>query len=669
MRLRGASAAALLLALCLLPAGIGAATGQRSQARAALDGGLAHAATEQSETLSDYFQRARSLTLIAAHNPVFADFYTAPGTRARKIRTNHALMASIDDGLGYLETLFPGSIGEACFIDAGGAENARTVRGRTARPSELSPDESKNPFFGPTFALPIGAVYQAEPYVSPDTHEWVISNSTPLDTPDRSKPAILHFEVTVESFRAAAARASEYPVAVVDARTGAVVLDSRFPQVPGAPLGRPGDARFASLAHLTGSTGRLDVDGRPAFFHRLSAQPGNANDWVVVAVAPVSVGLLYGIGSISIGLIVAALLLVCLAVILDLLARRELVAAAMTDALTGLGNRRALLRDLEAQLRSARVDRPLVLMLLDLNGFKAYNDTFGHSAGDVLLSRLGRALAAAIGDRGRAYRLGGDEFCVLAPVAEGRSESIVSAATAALEEHGTGFVVDASYGAILLPAEADDPTEALRLVDLRMYAHKRQGRRSADRQSKDVLLHALNERHPELRTRLRYVATLVEAVAQHLELPTEDAHQAVQAAELCEIGYVAVPDTVLNKGSDLDEKEQAFLRNQPVVAERIISAAPALVPTARLVRCVFEHVDGSGHPDGLAGDAIPLGARLVGACHRFVTLVDQHGSDAAGLARASQQLRRESGTRLDATVVEALLAVVAARSLPVPSRP
>jgi len=662
MRFRAGSAATLLLALCLLPAGIGACAAQRSQARAALDAGLAHTAAEESEVLTDYFHRARALTLLAAHNPSFADFYATPGTRMQKITGAADLMARIDEGLGYLETLFPGSIGEACFIDRSGAEVARTVRGDRAKPEDLSNDEAGNPFFAPTFALPIGGVYQARPYVSPDTKDWVISNSTPLDTPDGSKPAILHFEVTVESFRAAAARAAQYPITVVDATDGRVIFDSRTPKRPGDPAGRPGDPRFSSLIGM-GGQGRTVVDGRPAAYQRLTAESGNANSWIVVAVSPDPVGVLFGVGSTSVGVVVAALLLLMLAGILDLLARRELVSAAMTDPLTGLGNRRMLMRDLRVQLRPATRPRPMVLMLFDLNGFKAYNDAFGHSAGDDLLARLGHSLASAVAGQGSAYRLGGDEFCVLAPAGPDGADALIAATTAALTEHGTGFVVDASYGTIFIPSETADPEEALRLVDLRMYAQKRGGRRSADRQSKDVLLHALYERNPELRTRISDVSALVASVAEHLGLSTEESHHAVQAAELCDIGHVAIPDAVLRKRRDLDENDRAFLRNQPVVAERILTAAPALVPVARLVRSAFEHVDGSGHPDGLAGEEIPLGSRIVGACHRYVTLAAEYGSGPDGVQRALDRIRRESGSVLDPVVVDALLGVLAERRL------
>src|SRR3954447_23465972 len=667
MRLRGVSAVTLLVALCLLPAGMGAAMGQRSQARAGLDAGLAHAANEQAEVLSDYFARARSLTLLASRNPAFAHFYGRRGDRVTRIRTNRALMDEINEGLGYLETLFPGSIGEACFIDRSGAEVARMVRGVRATLSDLSLNESKNPFFAPSFALPIGSVYQARPYVSPDTKEWVISNSTPLDTADRSKPAIVHFEVTVESFRAAAAKTGQYDVNVVDRRTGQIVFDSGQQQAVGAPLGRPGDTRFAALTGLATASGQLMMDGRPAAYQRLDQTSGNTNDWIVVAVAPVSVGVLYGIGSMSIGLVVAAVLLLVLAGVFDLLARRELVSEAQTDPLTGLGNRRMLMRDLgvqlmRVQLKAANSARPLMLMLFDLNGFKSYNDTFGHSAGDDLLARLGRALGAAVASVGGAYRLGGDEFCVLAPIGQQGAEPIISAAAAALTEHGSGFRIDASYGSILLPSETQDVAEALRLVDQRMYAQKRSTRRSADRQSQDVLLHALHERSPDMGAQAHEVGALAGLVAQRMGLSQEDTQRAIQVGELRDIGRVAIPDAILNKApQELVEEERAFLRSQPAISERIIAAAPALAQIARLVRSTGERFDGSGYPDALTGDDIPLVSRIVTACHRYVVRAHQTNSPShpAVAKDILAALGREAGTRLDPGVVDVLIAVVA----------
>jgi hypothetical protein len=133
---------------------------------------LSSQAAVQAAALDGYFERARAIVLLSARNPAFARFYAAPGARRAKILAGGDKIAQVNSALAYLQQLYPDRIGEACFIDRGGAENARVVRGRRARPGELSPDESANPFFAPTFALAVSQVYQARPYVSPDTGEW-----------------------------------------------------------------------------------------------------------------------------------------------------------------------------------------------------------------------------------------------------------------------------------------------------------------------------------------------------------------------------------------------------------------------------------------------------------------------------------------------------------------
>lgn len=139
---------------------------------------------------------------------------------------------------------------------------------------------------------------------------------------------------------------------------------------------------------------------------------------------------------------------------------------ATTDQLTGLPNRRALMQDLPAAIASGRPHR---LVLCDLNGFKAYNDTRGHQEGDLLLARLGQRIRQTVDGRGRAYRLGGDEFCVLWPLDAGIAVRDVEHA---LSDHGTRLVVTAAHGEVELPIEAADADAALRMADTRMYACK-----------------------------------------------------------------------------------------------------------------------------------------------------------------------------------------------------
>ncbi|HUF02297.1 MAG TPA: GGDEF domain-containing protein [Gaiellaceae bacterium] len=150
---------------------------------------------------------------------------------------------------------------------------------------------------------------------------------------------------------------------------------------------------------------------------------------------------------------------------------------ALCDSLTALGNRRKLMEDADRKLPLASRDAPIVLAIFDLDGFTRYNDGFGHQAGDALLARLGRRLRDALPGEATAYRTGGDEFCVLAD--SGDLVGIVAVAQEALYEEGASFVVRASVGSALVPAEATSLSEALHLADARLYAYKRAPRRSA----------------------------------------------------------------------------------------------------------------------------------------------------------------------------------------------
>ena len=330
---------------------------------------------------------------------------------------------------------------------------------------------------------------------------------------------------------------------------------------------------------------------------------------------------------------------------------------ALTDALTGLGNRRRLMRDLQEALHPE--DRtPCALVLYDLNGFKGYNDVFGHPAGDALLARLGARLGDAVSPDARAYRMGGDEFCVLAPLAVGNPLALLERGQRALGEIGDGFEISAAHGCVLVPEEAVDAATALGLADRRMYAEKATARRSADEQSRDVLLKALEEHHPDLGDHVHDVGLLAEAVAEELGLTGQQLHHVRQAAELHDIGKVAVPSAILDKPGKLDADEWAFIARHTLIGERILGAAIALRPVAKLVRSSHERWDGSGYPDGLAGTAIPLGARIVTACDAYDAMTsDRPYQRSLGHGEALEELRRCAGTQFDPDVVDAFCRV------------
>jgi two-component system, cell cycle response regulator len=335
---------------------------------------------------------------------------------------------------------------------------------------------------------------------------------------------------------------------------------------------------------------------------------------------------------------------------------------AVTDALTGLGNRRRLNEDLERFVIAALEGRPATLAFFDLNGFKRYNDTFGHGAGDALLARLAASLALAVEGAGHAYRLGGDEFCVLLDGRVHRGEAAVERAEAALTEHGSGFTIDASCGLVALPAEADTATLALALADKRMYEEKGRSGRSSHSQIQGVLMRLLGEREPVLHNHLRDVGVLALAVGRHFDLDNEQLEELRRAAELHDIGKLAVPDEILRKAGPLTDEEAQFMRQHTLIGERVLDVAPALGSVARLVRSTHERWDGSGYPDGLAGEAIPIGSRIIAACDAYTAMTSERPHEPWRSPLAAQaELRSHAGTQFDPAVVEAICAHLSER--------
>ncbi|MFN8112393.1 MAG: diguanylate cyclase [Solirubrobacterales bacterium] len=330
---------------------------------------------------------------------------------------------------------------------------------------------------------------------------------------------------------------------------------------------------------------------------------------------------------------------------------------AVTDALTGLSNRRKLFDDLGRLLSSPEPEERL-LALFDLNGFKDYNDAFGHGAGDALLRRLGRNLERAVEGSGRAYRLGGDEFCVLCDPAKRPRAAILHLAHQALTENGEAFSISASGGTVELPDEAVEPEDALRKADARMYADKG-GSSRPDRQTAGALLRVLREREPALEIHVQGVAEAAALTAMELGVDAEGIDVVRRAAELHDVGKVAIPDEILHKPGPLDDAEMELMRSHTVVGERIIGSSQAMRPVALLVRSSHERWDGGGYPDGLAGDTIPLGSRIIFVCDAFDAMTSNRPyQPAVPQAVALAELRRNAGGQFDPSVVDAFCRVV-----------
>jgi two-component system, cell cycle response regulator len=433
-----------------------------------------------------------------------------------------------------------------------------------------------------------------------------------------------------------------------------LVQSARGTYVEGTLLDALWPAALLVIAHapwMRGSTApRLDVEGKP--FLVAPAVCG------LLAIGILAYDHVEHVSGVAAGFACATLLLVLVRTALTFRDNGRLLdrnrREAVTDALTGMGNRRRLLRDLEAACLERRHS---LLMIFDLDGFKHYNDSFGHPAGDALLVRLGARLREATADWATPYRLGGDEFCVLGQP-RGDAESAIDAASNALSAEGEGFSVTSSFGAVFVPAEADQPSAALAAADQRLYAQKHSKQQARGR-PQDVLLQALFERQPDMHDHTASVAALARTIGTRLGLTGERLELLAHAALLHDVGKIAVPDSILLKPGPLDDAEWIFIQRHTVIGQRILGASPALRQVGRIVRATHERWDGGGYPDGLRGEAIPLEARIIAACDSYSAMISDRPYRAARTPEdAMAEIRRAAGTQFDPAVAEALCAAV-----------
>jgi diguanylate cyclase (GGDEF)-like protein len=438
-------------------------TSFRDRQLAGQDHALGLTLQQQVANLENYFERARAINAVLAANPVFADFYEAPGTNQEKVDAGSPLVARVNDALAYLVRLFPGMVGEACFIDSSGAEIARVVDGVPAPPSALSHHEAENPFFAPTLALGPGKVYQAKEYESPDTHDAVISNSTVVRAAGHA--GIVHYEIAIDSFRMET-ESGKIVASIVDADTGHVIVDSR----PASSAA--GDHTLGSFLHGGRDSGITTVDGRRIAFQRIVATDGNANDWFVAVSAPVvGGGWTQGLGAGPLALLLAGLLALLIGVASWWSHLRSVRRAASYDALTGLPSRALLIERLRDGLRD---QRRTAVLFIDLRGFKDVNDVLGHHHGDLLLAEVAGRLERTVPAGATVARIGADDFAVLLPgigldEARAAGQDLLAVLHQPYPVDDISLDVEANIGVAAGPEHGADPETLLRHAETAMH--------------------------------------------------------------------------------------------------------------------------------------------------------------------------------------------------------
>jgi diguanylate cyclase (GGDEF)-like protein len=294
-----------------------------------------------------------------------------------------------------------------------------------------------------------------------------------------------------------------------------------------------------------------------------------------------------------------------------------------------------------------------VLLVADVDGFRAFNTRHGYDAGDAALRSLARAAAGV----SPSFRVGADAFALLL---EGDAAERIEKVGHALERLTVRHPeqLHCSFGVTTMPLEASGPA-ALALAEERLEDQRRRGLLLPDRVG-ELLLTLMEAHDPTLSRHARKVARLADAVAARLGLSVAERGLVKRTAELHDIGKLALSDAVLAKTGPLDQEEWEEVRRHTLAGEQLLRSFPALDPVGALVRSTHERYDGSGYPDGLAGNEIPLVARIVAACDAFDAMVSARTYRPTRTSgEAGDELTASAGTQHDTDVVAALTAEVA----------
>ncbi|MGZ6642236.1 MAG: bifunctional diguanylate cyclase/phosphohydrolase [Solirubrobacteraceae bacterium] len=352
----------------------------------------------------------------------------------------------------------------------------------------------------------------------------------------------------------------------------------------------------------------------------------------------------------------------------------ELADRARTDPRTGLLTRDAFHGDAEAVLTHAdQAEQPLSLVLVDIDGFRALNERRGPEAADAALHAVASRLRQLTRGSDVLGRTGADELAVLMPGTtldgarlccerliaelEGTGVVTVSAGLAAMRPGTSLAGLFAAAGRGIDRARREGGSRA-ELPDDGAAANAGE-MPDAQRQVIEALATTLVERDRCTGEHAEVVVGLARAVAEALGLGEDEVEQIGHAALLHDIGKVGVPDRVLHKSGPLTDGEWVVMREHPVIGERILRAVPGMAAVARMVRHEHERFDGTGYPDGLAGDDIPVGSRVILTCDAFHAMTsDRPYRRAMPEADAIAELARCAGTQFDPRVVGALVSLL-----------
>jgi diguanylate cyclase (GGDEF)-like protein/putative nucleotidyltransferase with HDIG domain len=676
--------ACAVLGVLLAVFGAALVASRRSSEQARLDRTLSTTAGEKSALVDTELERVRALALITARIPPFEELYADAGSQAAAIAAVAGPGREINNALTYLWRLYSDRFVEAGYVDRDGLENARVVRGTATPPKGLLKDVRSWPSFAQGHETPAGSASITAPFLSPTAGVQVVAATAPVTVDGRIR-AWVELELATTALRRALATDVPRDVGVQIVNRSGTTMAAIGPHfsVPRADL-RPG----------------LDSAGRVRYGIRALPEKSLASGpWFVVAGAPAPSTLSFAVAPGQAAILLLALLLLVAAFVgfrrarsfaatelaTEQAARAEAERMSRIDAMTGLFNRRHAMETIEHELaRTGREDRAVGVLMFDVDYFKRINDTNGHAGGDTVLIEVARRLRAGVREWDVVARVGGEEFCVIAPGLENEKavEELGDRLREAVAErgmrvgNGVALPVTISVGAVLVREGDGSAEHAMDCADRALYAAKRRGRNRICRFSQldqgdlraeqpeclhlaEALAVAGDLREGGTATHSRQVAELSAAVAERLGLGEDDVLRVRVGGWLHDVGKIAVPDGILTKPGKLTDEEWELIRTHPAVGDELLRKFPELSFSCAAVRHHHERYDGAGYPDQLAGEDIPLDARIVGAVDAYCAMTSERPYELSrSPTEAIAELRRCAGEHFDPTVVGTLIIVL-----------
>lgn len=373
-------------------------------------------------------------------------------------------------------------------------------------------------------------------------------------------------------------------------------------------------------------------------------------------------------------------------------AAEELRRRAVTDGLTGLYNHRHFQEALAVEVeRAARYDLTFTLLMMDLDRFKSVNDRFGHPHGDQALQQVAAVLQRNARTSDFVARYGGEEFVMLLP---GTTVKQAGALAERIAQGVREIVLDVpdppplsiSIGMADYPFCGRDRESLIAAADAALLFAKRSGRdmvadfseislveldqasleglsfrlEKADQETLEALAGAVAMRDAFADRSASCVTNAARCLAEGLGLDESERELFATAAVVYDIGKVSIPLDVLNRRGDLTDEEREAIKRHPEVGKRLLESVMRLRSALPAVVHHHERWDGTGYPDGLAGEEIPLLARAIAICDAYQAMVvDRPYRRALSHGAAIGQLRECAGTQFDPELVEVFIEALA----------